>query len=105
MGTRLVRDGALRNWTVPGAEHQVRPVRNPEEHLDLLKQKLLEEVGEVIFATNRDELLKELSDLLAVMEGVASVAGVPWEQVLLKTDARELESGGFTSGLVWETPQ
>jgi predicted house-cleaning noncanonical NTP pyrophosphatase (MazG superfamily) len=105
MGTRLVRDGALRSWTVPGAEHQVRPVANIEEHRVLLKQKLLEEVGEVIFATNRDELLKELADLLAVMESVASVSGLDWEQVLLKTDARQLQSGGFTKGLVWETPR
>ncbi len=103
MGKRLVRDRALNNWMVPGAEHQVRPVRDAEEHRQLLREKLLEECGETIFAQTREELIKEMSDVLAVLEALVHVAGLEWDQVLAAQEYRELSSGGFVEGLVWET--
>lgn len=103
MGSRLVRDRALDNWVVPGAEHQVRKVTGREEHGRLLMQKLLEGVGELITSQNTSETCKELADVLSVLEGIAHLAGLDWEEVLLKVDERELSSGGFKEGLVWET--
>jgi predicted house-cleaning noncanonical NTP pyrophosphatase (MazG superfamily) len=103
MGKRLVRDRALDNWRVPGAEHQVRPVVDEKEHQLLLVQKLIEETMEVVFSEDRDELLKELADLLSVMEGCARANGIGWFEVLDKQAERDAASGPFIDGMVWET--
>lgn len=105
MGKRLVRDRALDNWVVPGAEGQVRPVVSPGEHLTLLCAKLLEESGEVILAGNREELVKEVGDVLSVLEAFADWHSVSWEDVVRSKAKREDASGGFKSGMVWETPR
>jgi predicted house-cleaning noncanonical NTP pyrophosphatase (MazG superfamily) len=104
MGKRLVRDRALDNWVVPGAEHQVRPVENFNEHQTLLRSKLLEECGEVIMAETEAELLKELADVLSVCQAIANTNGLSWHKdVLDKMEQRDAASGGFKQGLVWET--
>lgn len=103
MGKRLVRDDALSNWRVPGAEHQVRPVRDDAEHIELLRQKLLEECGEVIFAADRAELVKEISDVLSVLVAFAWKNGIGWGEVVEKRGERDMASGGFIRGMVWET--
>lgn len=103
MGKVLVRDRALENWRVPGAEHQVRPVRDSGEHRRLLLQKLLEEAKEVVFAEDRQEMLKELSDVLSVSAALAWNHGIQWGEVEAKRVTRDHASGGFTQGMVWET--
>ena len=103
MGKRLVRDRALESWVVPGAEHQVRPVRTGEEHLQLLHAKLIEEAMEVVQAETQRDVLKELADVLAVLEAIAMLHGIDWDEVAIQVDVRELKSGGFTEGMVWET--
>jgi predicted house-cleaning noncanonical NTP pyrophosphatase (MazG superfamily) len=102
MGKRLVRDNALSNWVVPGAEHQVRPVKDTQEHQELLRAKLLEECGEVMLS-GKEELIKELADVSAVLEALATTNGIEWGEVLHMVDEREIASGGFTAGMVWET--
>jgi predicted house-cleaning noncanonical NTP pyrophosphatase (MazG superfamily) len=102
VGKRLVRDDALKTWRVPGAEHQVRPVRDHAEHVELLRRKVIEESGEVAFANGRSELVKELADLFEVMLAVAKVSRVPWEEVVNLAAVRRCESGGFERGMVWE---
>jgi predicted house-cleaning noncanonical NTP pyrophosphatase (MazG superfamily) len=103
MGARLVRDRALENWVVPGAERQVRPVTNKAEHLQLLRQKLLEECGEVIFAWRHEELTREIGDVLSVLQSLAERVGISWGEVLQLQHERDLKGGSFVRGLVWET--
>jgi predicted house-cleaning noncanonical NTP pyrophosphatase (MazG superfamily) len=104
MGKRLVRDRALENWVVPGAEHQVRPVTGRAEHQALLRAKLLEECGEVMMAEDDEELLKEIGDVLSVLQALAWTNGLSWHKdVLAHQEARDAASGGFVNGLVWET--
>lgn len=103
MGKRLVRDRALDNWVVPGAEHQVRPVESFNEHQTLLRSKLLEECGEVIMAGTDAELLKELADVLSVCQAIANTNGLSWREVSQKMEDRDAVGGGFKQGLVWET--
>lgn len=103
MGKRLVRDRALESWVVPGAEHQVRPVHDRAEHMRLLLAKLLEETGEVVLYDSREDLTKELADVVTVAYALAEVGGVEWVEVLRVLKEREEQSGGFTEGLVWET--
>jgi predicted house-cleaning noncanonical NTP pyrophosphatase (MazG superfamily) len=74
-----------------------------KEHQLLLVQKLIEETMEVVFSEDRDELLKELADLLSVMEGCARANGIGWFEVLDKQAERDAASGPFIDGMVWET--
>jgi predicted house-cleaning noncanonical NTP pyrophosphatase (MazG superfamily) len=103
MGKRLVRDRALDSWRVPGAEHQVRPVSDEKEHQLLLVQKLIEETMEVVFSESKDDLTKELADLLSVMQGCAKANGITWPDVLARQALRDAASGPFMDGMVWET--
>jgi len=103
MGRRLVRDRALDNWVVPGAEHQVRPVHNVAEHWQLLREKLHEECGEALFAETDAEMVKELADMLSVMQAMAASRGVDWRRVQDEQFKRDTQGGGFFAGMVWET--
>lgn len=103
MGKRLVRDNARQHWVVPGAEHQLRPVEDRDEHADLLTAKLLEECGEVILANTVEDIEKELADVVAVLKATAHIHGIPWEHVTTTQHHRDSVYGGFTEGLVWET--
>lgn len=105
MGKRLVRDRALDTWAVPGAEHQVRPVHDRKEHQELIVVKVIEEAAEIIFAKTREELTKEIGDMLSVLEGVARVNNLEWDDVCREAAKRNEASGGFTEGMVWETPR
>ena len=100
---RLVRDRALSTWRVPGAKHQVRPVRDADEHQELLAAKLIEECGEVVAAKTPANLREELGDVLAVLQGIASRSGISWASVVSEGEAKTARSGPFTEGLVWDT--
>ena len=103
MGRRLVRDRALDNWVVPGAEHQVRPVTGPREHVELLHAKLIEECMEVIQAKTKEEITKEVADVMAVLDGITYRAGITYRELLDTMNGREKASGEFRRGMVWET--
>jgi phosphoribosyl-ATP pyrophosphohydrolase len=112
MGRRLVRDRALENWVVPGAEEQVRRVTGRREHLELLRCKVLEEAAELAMAAEDEGNKKPYIDLL-MAEGTDLIEAVfsylerathkkPHEVVALVMARRE-ENGGFLEGLVWDT--
>ena len=105
-----MRDRAADTWRVPGASYQLRPVDNDTEHRQLLMQKLVEEVGEVITAQNNPdmdrwngELVAELGDVLSVIKAIATVNNITWQAVGDASTARFIESGGFVEGVVWDT--
>lgn len=103
MGKRLVRSRALDSWSVPGAEHQVRPVTDDVEHAELLKQKLLEEAIELVFAQQHKDVVNELADLYDVLEAIEQVYLVNAQEVEDKRVNKQQESGHFNPGLVWDT--
>jgi phosphoribosyl-ATP pyrophosphohydrolase len=72
------------------------------EHLMLLRAKMLEEAGEVIFAGGQEEILKELADLVTVAMSYAHVRGLRWSEVLDMVQQRNAEVGSFDKGMVWE---
>lgn len=106
MSARLVRD---KMKDVPwrsemDAKTWLRPVRGHWEHLQLLTRKGLEEYGEAMTATDTDEAREELADLLEVLMGIAHLSGTTWESIVETADDKRERFGGFTEGLVWDTP-
>ena len=102
-GKRLVRDKALDTWRVEGKEHQVRPVHDRHELDKLLRVKLQEEVEEVLCASNKQEIAEEIADVMAVLAGIADFNNVDTDEIEDIYDRKLANSGGFFSGMVWDT--
>lgn len=103
MGARLVRDriGDL-PWRYGDAKAALRPVRDMDEHIDLLHRKLLEEAGELMYATSREEMAGEAADLIEAITALCTLRGVDIEQVERVRLAKYSQRGGFDRGTVWD---
>jgi predicted house-cleaning noncanonical NTP pyrophosphatase (MazG superfamily) len=110
MSGRLVRDNIGNiDWKNEADKKLLRTVHSPEEHLNLLRRKLLEEAGEMIIPAvcdapdgYNDALSEEMADVLEVLFAYAEVCHIPWDKVLFMNERKRAERGGFTRGIVWE---
>ncbi len=66
----------------------------------LLKEKLVEEAFEVLDAESRDEILEELADISAVVDGLLSSINSDRNELKERQEAKETKSGGFSKGFV-----
>lgn len=105
----LVREKALQNWRVPGAEKQVRPLTDDLEYESLILIKLEEESEEVVQQCiddpyDTEKLTEELGDLLSVMRSVARHYEIPWENVEAQCQKKNDSHGTFNypNALVWD---
>lgn len=67
----------------------------PEEFVARLKEKLLEEAGEVKQARNQAELTEELADLLEVIYSLSKASGISQEQLERARLEKRKAKGGF----------
>lgn len=65
-----------------------------------LAAKLLEEVQELLAATDPDDVKGELVDLLEVIRAMAGVTGVAWSEVEIAATEKREKRGGFEDGTV-----
>lgn len=77
---KLVRDRIPEIIEESGLVAETRKLGD-EEYLKLLKEKLLEEGGEVIEAESSYELKKELADILEILVSLAEVKGITIKEV------------------------
>lgn len=68
---------------------------NDVEYDRQLRNKLLEEAHEVCGATSSEALSEELGDVLEVMQSLAAVNGIDWDDVVLVQNKKRQEKGGF----------
>lgn len=101
---KLIRDRlADIEWPVlPEGRRLVRPVIDRNEHLRLLKLKLLEECGELMDTTTPQQAAKEAADLLQVIDDYLTVMGVYRSEVENVRRAKMDRYGGFSAGTVWD---
>lgn len=101
----LVRD--CMKWKVHNVQPYVRQVGSDQELLMLLKKKLLEEVGELLTAPRRQEVLEELADIQQVLRLYANLHRYSTTQVEEARKAKWQEKGGFGGGVVlaWRQPE
>ena len=66
----------------------------------LLKSKLKEETQELLETVTKAEVAEEIADVLEVLEGIASVSGLRWSEVLDAKTKKFEEKGGFKKGVV-----
>lgn len=74
-------------------------VMEPEEFIQRLKDKLLEESEEVRQTKNSDELLEELADVMEIMHTLAAAEGLSMELIEKKRAEKQHLRGGFADRL------
>ena len=99
MNEKLVRDKLAEFVLKERGEILNTRIASPEEYMQLLKNKLVEEAQEVLEAKNKEELAEELGDLLEVMKAIAEKEKIA-DLLFSKREAKFLEKGGFDTGVV-----
>ena len=91
---KLVRDNIPEIMRAQGEEPETR-ILDEGEYKKLIRLKLLEEAGETRVAGSKEELTKELSDVMEVLEAIAAAEGISMDDVLALKAKRRAERGGF----------
>lgn len=91
---KLVRDG------IPGVieakgERPVYRTLAAAEFPDALRDKLREEIGELLAARNPEEVTGELADVLEVLMAIANDQGLRWEEIEIARQKKRADRGGF----------
>ena len=77
----LVRNNRIEQMQAEGCKIKYR-VLTDEEYIQCLRQKLIEEATETSTEENINELKKEMSDVLEVVENLANAIGSNLEEIL-----------------------
>lgn len=91
---KLIRDRIPELMDADGVRYQVDVLDDAAFRAALL-EKLVEEAGEVGAAEGRSERVKELADVLEVVEALLEVEGVGWDEVRGVQEERRASRGGF----------
>ncbi|MEK7158842.1 MAG: nucleoside triphosphate pyrophosphohydrolase [Patescibacteria group bacterium] len=91
---KLVRDRIPEIITADGGVPEVR-VLDEGAFKAALRDKMVEEAGELANAKTREEILNELADILQLVESVAQVEDVTIAEVESKKQNKKVERGGF----------
>lgn len=100
---KLVRD----KLPFKGLISQDRIIETDQEFIAVLKEKLKEEVAEVLAAETTEILIDEISDVYEVFDNWIKTLGVSWETVHRKRLEKKEKRGGFESrifGVSFELP-
>ena len=103
---KLVRDRIPEIIHQAGLNYEVVTL-SAEEYHQALRKKLVEEAEEAAQASE-ENLVKELADLLDVIDALIESSGITQESILLERDQKRAEKGGFTQKvkLLWtESPE
>lgn len=101
---KLIRDGlATSPWEfMPEGKKFVRPVHNLEEHLSLLRRKILEEAAELIESRTPMEAACEAADLMEAISAFLRKMGSSMTTARLDQITKFEARGGFEHGTVWD---
>jgi predicted house-cleaning noncanonical NTP pyrophosphatase (MazG superfamily) len=90
---KLVRDRIPEIIRQSGNQCEVA-IMSEAEFSQALREKLLEEAGEVA-AASREDLVSELADLQEVIDAILAVYGIEREAVVTEQQRKRSERGGF----------
>lgn len=95
---KLVRDLIPQKISQSGESVDIKEL-NDEDYLYALRQKLIEEALEVAYADERDDVIEELADVIAVVKALANSVGSSWEEVNEEELRKHQKRGGFEERL------
>ncbi len=90
---------------ISASDYSVRYM-TPEETLEKLKDKLLEEAQEVFEAYSKEDktdLKEEMADVIEVIDAMLYHNKISLEEVLAIRDAKRAKRGGFEKGVFLES--
>lgn len=98
---KLVRDNIS---AIIQADHKTcrTHILNEKDYNFYLKEKLIEEAGEVRSAESKDELIKELADVLEVVEALQDANGISSKEVLSVKRQKAKRNGKFEKRILLE---
>ena len=98
---KLIRDRIPEIIKTNNGKYELR-VMEEDEFKKELKKKLIEEVKEVI-ETEKNELAKELADVLELIKSIAESENIRFQFIEKKQEQRRKERGGFKKKLflIW----
>jgi predicted house-cleaning noncanonical NTP pyrophosphatase (MazG superfamily) len=99
MNEKLVRDKIAEFVLKERGEVLNTRLASPEEYMQMLRNKLVEEAREVLEASTKEELAEELADLLEVMKALAEKEEIV-DLLFSKREAKFSERGGFGMGVI-----
>lgn len=93
---KLVRDYIPEIIEQDGKWCLTRLVHGPDEHMVLLKEKIIEEAQEFI----EDPSYEEAADMLEVVRAFCTLNDLDFDIVIDTADAKQHERGGFCKGII-----
>jgi len=99
MSEKLVRDKIADFVLKERGEVLTTRIARPEELKQLLLDKIVEEAQEVFAAQTKESLAEKLADLLEVIKALAEKEEIV-NEIFAKREAKFLERGGFSQGIV-----
>ena len=93
---KLVRDKIPEIIEEDGKWCLCRKTKTQDEHLNFLKEKIVEEVDELIF----DPSYEEAADVLEVLISFCFLYDLDFEKVILAAKNKREKNGGFQKGIV-----
>ncbi len=91
---KLVADGLPEKLDRLGSAYSIRVMEQDEYEQELMK-KVAEEARELSIARTKEEMLKELADVLEIIDAIKRAKGLSDEEVAEAKAARLEKRGGF----------
>ena len=99
---KLVRDKIPEIIRARGDWCSVRPCKDQDEYVWLLRRKLDEEVGECHYKAYQPGELEEMADVLDVLYALAAARGWSPEEIEAARQKKSAANGGFADRVVLE---
>lgn len=99
---KLVGDNVVADLIERGIAHEARTLNDDEFEQELIK-KVLEEAGEMSKADDHEDLIKELADLIDVIDALRTLNDITDDEIAAALAFRRQKRGGFSkrSFLLW----
>lgn len=94
---KLVRSKLVSEYARMNQKVTYRPL-TLEQHVEALKQKIIEEAKEIPVTGLDDDFISELADLQQVLDDLKEIRGVTDDQVVVVQKRKYDKKGGFLPG-------
>ena len=95
---KLIRDNIPKICKAEDIDLNYRTL-NSGEHINALKDKLVEEATEILNAKTKDEIAEEIADVLEVIDALKKVANISEDEILKQKDDKLNFKGSYYDGI------
>ena len=99
---KLVRNKAFDHMTVEGVQAKTEIISDNDTFLEVITQKMIEELEEVFSSETQEELIEEIADFEEVFEEFKKLVQITAEEVAAARAAKTIKKGDFSKRLYCE---